>query len=88
MKRLFICLLLCTSAFADTYFINLPEKVELQECTYNDIFDGHTFGTQVYCKGILNNDKYEYYKDIYPTKAPVKIEISDGLTFDSRDKKW
>ena len=88
MKKLLVCLVLCyTSAFADTYFINLPEKLELHECEYNDIFDGHTFGTRVYCKGILDGDKYEYYKDIYPTKAPVKIEVSDGLTFDSSVKK-
>jgi len=78
-----LMILLCLSVCADTYLITLPEKVQINECKYDDAFNGRVFGTSVQCNGYLNDKPYYLFENIYPTKAPVKIEFTDGLILES-----
>lgn len=87
MKKIIISLLLSGVCFAETYTITLPEQVKIEQCTYQDKFNGYVFGTEIQCKGELNGAPYIYQDVIYPTKAPVKIEFTDGLTFDICENK-
>jgi hypothetical protein len=87
---IFILIVLClcfSLALADTYLITLPENVKINECKYDDVFNGRVFGTSVQCNGFLNDQPYYLFENIYPTKAPVKIEYTDGLIFDIAEKK-
>ena len=81
MKRVLISLLLYGVCFAETYTVTLPERVKLEQCTYQDKFNGHVFGTEIQCKGELNGTPYIYQDTVYPTKAPFKLVITDGITF-------
>ena len=80
---LFLLILTFGIALADTYMIVLPEKVQINECKYDDAFNGRIFGTSVQCNGYLNDKPYSLFENIYPTKAPVKIEFTDGLVLDN-----